>query len=120
MDAINLCSQCSTNLCNYLNELGKNQNIKYLYMMAKWRIERDKDKIKQLEEELKLEKENFSTCEKLLDETRTDLYSEQEENQRLQEAINEIDDAPAKILANGTVCQPCVRKKEIARKALEK
>ena len=35
-------------------------------------------KIKQLEEE-------FNICEKLLDETREDLYKEQAENQRLRE-----------------------------------
>jgi len=40
-------------------------------------------RIKQLEAE-------FNICEKLLDETREDLYKEQAENQRLREAINKL------------------------------
>jgi len=51
MDAVNLCEKCALNMTNYLNELNKNVDIKYLYTMAKWRIERDRAKIKQLEAE---------------------------------------------------------------------
>ena len=53
MDWVNMCPKCATNLSNYINELGKNSDIKYLHMMAKWRIERDKNKIKQLEHDKK-------------------------------------------------------------------
>ena len=80
MDAVNLCEKCALNMTNYLNELNKNADIKYLYTMAKWRIERDRAKIKQLE----ADSGNWKSAYNLADKERNKL---EQKNQKLREAI---------------------------------
>ena len=122
MEAVNLCDKCALNMSNYLNELNKDINIKYKYTMAKWRIERDRAKIKQLEAELKDHKKTISN--------QTESYAKalnynnelEAENKRLGKALKKVADPKgAYDMDRLRHCENTVKNLvEIAQKALEK
>jgi len=107
MEAVNLCDKCALNMSNYLNELNKDINIKYKYTMAKWRIERDRAKIKQLEAENKI----FLETKTALTQQVMDLT---QENTRLKEALKKIANN-----ATDNVYDVSFIAQRIAQKALE-
>ena len=115
MDAVNLCEKCALNMTNYLNELNKNVDIKYLYTMAKWRIERDRAKIKQLE----ADSGNWKSAYNLADKERNKL---EQKNQKLREALEKVADPKgAYDMDRLRHCENTVKNLvEIAQKALEK
>ena len=53
MEYINNCPTCALNLSNYVRALHDIKKVEYKLSMAKWRIERNNTRIKQLEDDRK-------------------------------------------------------------------
>ena len=65
MDGVNNCPTCATNLSNYVQCLQSIKKVEYKLGMAKWRIERDKLRIKQLEEKTEYLEHPLSATERI-------------------------------------------------------
>jgi len=98
MDGVNNCPTCATNLSNYVQCLQSIKKVEYKLGMAKWRIERDKLRIKQLEEKTEYLEHPLSATER----------------------IKQLEDVLKKISIQKCSCLDCKSKVFMAQKALEK